>query len=404
MRICLFGTRMDLASGHSRPAFELASGLMDRGHDVRILSTALHPASRARHAESLARSPHLGRVPVDRPFAGLREILQDWRRSREVLRGLLVDCDLVHGFSLYATSILNMLAPVRIPHILSLNTDFRPPVRDYLTMLAHAPFYFRQLRYSAGLSIPTLLLKHSFFRFERIICWTSYLHEKLLSLGIPVERLARIPVGIDMARFDLRARRDSEGSPLFLYSGALSSLRGIRVLMRAFRIVKGVEAGARLVIADRGPHTINDVPMHAREERRLLQQIAEYGLRDSVVRTESGGDLSAWTNACDAVVLPFNTTIGYSQPPLTLLEAMAHARPVISTRLGSIPEYIQDGVSGLLVEPGDADGLARAMLELTPEAGRTMGRNAGLQIEANHNWEPIVKKTESIYLETLQLH
>ena len=395
---------MDLASGHSRPAFELASRLMDRGHEVRILSTALHPASRARHEECLTQSPNLGRVLVDRPFAGLREILQDWGRSREVLRNLLVDCDLVHGFSLYATSILNVLAPVRVPYILSLNTDFRPPFRDYLTMLAHAPFYSRQLRYWAGLSTPALLLKRSFLRFERIICWTGFLHDRLLSMGIPVEKLARIPVGIDMASFDLQARRHTEGSPLFLYSGALSSLRGIRVLIRAFRIVKGVEANAKLVIADRGPHTVNDVPMHAREERRLLQQIAEYGLGDSVVRTEFGGDLSAWTNACDAVILPFNTTIGYSQPPLTILEAMAHGKPVISTRLGSIPEYIQDGVSGLLVEPGNPERLAQAMLELTPEAGRNMGRNARIQIEANHNWEPIVKKTESIYSETLQQH
>ena len=135
MRICLFGTRMDLASGHSRPAFELASGLIDRGHDVRILSTALSPSSQARLDESLARSPHLARVTLHRPFAGLRDLVQDRLRSRDLIRSVLADCDLVHSFSLYAAILLNMRAPVQVPHILTLNTDFRPSLRDYVTMV-----------------------------------------------------------------------------------------------------------------------------------------------------------------------------------------------------------------------------------------------------------------------------
>ena len=101
---------MDLASGHSRPAFELASGLIDRGHDVRILSTALSPSSQAKLDEGLARSPHLRRVPVHRPFSGLGELFQNPLRSRDLIRSMLADCDLVHGFSLYATSVLNVLS------------------------------------------------------------------------------------------------------------------------------------------------------------------------------------------------------------------------------------------------------------------------------------------------------
>jgi glycosyltransferase involved in cell wall biosynthesis len=227
------------------------------------------------------------------------------------------------------------------------------------------------------------------------------LHDKLLSLSLPAEKLARIPVGIDLTSLDFQVKRDPVGSPLFLYSGVLSRLRGIAVLMHAFRIVKDAEGGARLVIADRGPHTVKDLPIYAQELRHLSRQIEDYGLRDSVTRSEFGGDLSAWTNVCSAVVLPFNTTIGYSQPPLTLLEAMAHAKPVISTRIGSIPEHVPDGVSGLLVEPGNAESLAKAMLELTPESSQRLGQNARLQIEANHSWEHIVEETEAIYSSTL---
>ena len=137
--------------------------------------------------------------------------------------------------------------------------------------------------------------------------------------------------------------------------------------------------------------------MHAGEKRRLKRLIAEYRLTDSLLLTHFEDNLSPWINACDAVVLPFSTTIGYSQPPLTILEAMAHAKPVISTRIGSIPEHVEDGISGILTEPGDAAGLARAMIRLDPMAQREMGENARRQIEANHDWDDIAAMTEKIY-------
>ena len=49
------------------------------------------------------------------------------------------------------------------------------------------------------------------------------------------------------------------------------------------------------------------------------------------------------------------------------------------------------------MEPADAEGLARAMLEITPEKGRRIGRNARLQIIANHDWEQVVERTEAVY-------
>jgi glycosyltransferase involved in cell wall biosynthesis len=68
----------------------------------------------------------------------------------------------------------------------------------------------------------------------------------------------------------------------------------------------------------------------------------------------------------------------YENMPNTLLEALSLGQPVIASRIGSLTELVDDGVNGLLVDPGDSTGLARAMtrLALEPETAAAMGRAA----------------------------
>jgi glycosyltransferase involved in cell wall biosynthesis len=401
MKICFFGTRMDLISGHSRPAFELASSLIARGHEVRIISTTLSAERLARHESMLARFPKLARIPVERPFVSLQGMISQRRRTKSVLEAVLADCDLVHGFSFNATSVLLTLSPIRIPRILSVNTDIHPPRWDYLRVLASAPFYLQQARFIAGMLVPGAFIKNRLARFDRIICWSAYMRDRLRGLGVPDGRLSTIPIGINRSRFDLEARQEVRGSPVFLYAGLLSSLRGVPTLIRAFGDVIRSAPDARLIIADRGPHTPGDVPVHTWEQRHISRLIVETHLAGSIVIRPFQESLSGWFNACDAVVLPFSTTIGYAQPSLTLVEAMGHAKPVISTSVGSVPEYIEDGVSGILAHPGDAAGLARAMARFDPEAGREMGKTARRRIESLPGWDDIAAMTEAVYADAV---
>ncbi len=69
--------------------------------------------------------------------------------------------------------------------------------------------------------------------------------------------------------------------------------------------------------------------------------------------------------AGDGFVLP---SIHSEDMPLAILDAMALGKPVVSTRLAGIPEEVEDGVTGLLAEPGDAEGLADALMRLTKDA------------------------------------
>ncbi len=84
--------------------------------------------------------------------------------------------------------------------------------------------------------------------------------------------------------------------------------------------------------------------------------------------------------------------------PLAVLEAMAHGRPVVATRVGGIPDLVEDGATGFLVEPGDVDGLRAALLRLLadPELRRRLGNEARRRVR-RCSWETVAAETLDAY-------
>ncbi len=89
--------------------------------------------------------------------------------------------------------------------------------------------------------------------------------------------------------------------------------------------------------------------------------------------------------------------------PVSLLEAMAHAKPIVSTRIGAIPETIRDNESGFLIEPGDTADLAKKIIKLldSPNLRRKLGKNAFREIKEKHNPRKVADKYLNVY-ENLQ--
>ena len=85
--------------------------------------------------------------------------------------------------------------------------------------------------------------------------------------------------------------------------------------------------------------------------------------------------------------------------PLCVLEAMAHGRPVVATAVGGIPQLVEDGRTGLLVEPGDAEALRSALERLLsdPELRRRMGRAARARVQRMCSWERVTDETLAAY-------
>jgi glycosyltransferase involved in cell wall biosynthesis len=160
--------------------------------------------------------------------------------------------------------------------------------------------------------------------------------------------------------------------PEVLFVGRLSAEKGIRTLVDATR-------GLNLVVAGDGPlrslvpDALGFVPHE--EVQRLLARAA-------------------------VVVLPSHR----EGLPMVLLEAMAHGRAVVATPVGGVPSLVEDGVTGLLVPPGDAKALREAIERLLadPELRRRLAETARAKVSELCSWERVTEATLDAYASALR--
>jgi starch synthase len=98
--------------------------------------------------------------------------------------------------------------------------------------------------------------------------------------------------------------------------------------------------------------------------------------------------------ACPSVYEPFG---------LINLEAMACETPVVASAVGGILEVVEDGKTGVLVEPGRPDVLAAAIRSVLddPARGRAMGRAGRLRVEAQFSWASVAERTRDVYADAI---
>jgi glycosyltransferase involved in cell wall biosynthesis len=176
--------------------------------------------------------------------------------------------------------------------------------------------------------------------------------------GVPAERA--IPRG---SREELRRALGSEDGFMILASGRLAPQKGVEYLVRAAPRIRDEVPGARIVIAGDGPL-----------EQRLSRLAVELGVEETVRFLGFRSDVAELLGACDLVVLP-SLWEGLS---ISLLEAMAAAKPIVTTALGSNREVTDDGRAARLVPAKDVDGLAAAVMALagSPSEREELGRTA----------------------------
>jgi glycosyltransferase involved in cell wall biosynthesis len=141
---------------------------------------------------------------------------------------------------------------------------------------------------------------------------------------------------------------------------------------------------------------VGDGPLRAEVERALHA----HGLGESCRLLGARGDVAALVAALDVFVL----TSRSEGLPFVLLEAMALERPVVATAVNGVPEIIEDGVTGLMVERDDGEALARAVLRLLADAdtARAMGRAGRRRVQACFTASRMVAQTEALYRDLLR--
>lgn len=122
----------------------------------------------------------------------------------------------------------------------------------------------------------------------------------------------------------------------------------------------------------------------------LRKEIRRRRLQDRIHLAGFVEDAHEWMAACSFVVLPSHL----DGMPLVVLEAQALGKPVIASRVGSVPEMIEDGQTGILCEPGDIDGFANAALRLldSEELRVSMGEAGRERVRCSFSEETMLKR------------
>ncbi len=157
--------------------------------------------------------------------------------------------------------------------------------------------------------------------------------------------------------------------------GVIHPAKGQDVLIRAAARIRAVFPSFNVLLIGQVFHR-NDESY----ETKLKALASELGIKDNIIFTGFRADVFALIQALDVFVHP---AVFRDPLPRTLLEAAACGRPIVATRTGGIPEIIDDGISGILIEPGDAAALAAAVISLLqhPHEARCLGEAARKKIE-----------------------
>lgn len=176
-------------------------------------------------------------------------------------------------------------------------------------------------------------------------------------LGVPLNKIAVIPSGLDTDKYSVSSDRSrirsslglSDKQHLVLYIGRLRPVKGVDRGLKGFKKVLEKHPTAHLALAGEG------------EQSRALQSLAsELGIYDNVTFLGVRNDLPEILSASDSVLIPSRN----EGLPRVAIEAMAAGKPVIATEVGGTPEAIIDGVTGILVMPNDINQMGNAISHL----------------------------------------
>ena len=181
--------------------------------------------------------------------------------------------------------------------------------------------------------------------YDRIIPVSNAVEEKLANSGVPKSMMTVAKAGVPDAPEAIRTAR-SDGQLRVGFFGRLVREKGVDVLLKA---VKGTPNATAEIFGD-GP---------ARTE---LGNIArELGISDRSTFHGYVSDVHLAMADVDVVAVP---SLWDEAFPYTILEAMAAGKPIVASRVGGIPEVVEDGVTGRLFERGEASGFANVLAEL----------------------------------------
>jgi glycosyltransferase involved in cell wall biosynthesis len=384
MRVLQIHKKFRLTGGADTFFFKTCDLLAEHGHEVAHFSTR-HPQNRpspfAGYFVEGFTEEGVGHLNVAQKakvfFNGIYSF--DAKRSlSQLLEDFKPDLAHAHGFNYQLSpSIFDAFRGSGIPLVVTLH--------DYYIICGAGTLYvdgalcercrggrhYNLLRHSCYWNLPASLMAtlshyvhdalHSWSVASKLLAPSRFLQGKLVEFGIPASSIAHVPIFIDFSEEPV----ENKWAPEYvLYFGRLDQNKGIEVLLQAIKTVD-----CRLLLIGEGP-------LSGWVEEQCA---ASGGKLRRITFVSSREELRQYIQRAAFSVVP---SVWYENQPATILETYAMGRPVIGSRLGGIPELIDEEQTGLLCETGNAPDLAekiRFLLE-RPELCREWGRNGNRKL------------------------
>jgi glycosyltransferase involved in cell wall biosynthesis len=244
------------------------------------------------------------------------------------------------------------------------------------------------------------LLRYNLAAADAVICVSEPARAHLIEAwGPDPDKVVVIPNGVDVARFrpdpDARAAvREQLGAgdaPMIAFVGSFFEWHDLGTLIDAFALLRAAHPETRLVLAGDG-----------RQRQAMERRASDLGVDRAVHFTGllPHGDVPRLLGAADVAVAPYPAL---KDPlwlsPLKLFEYMASGCAVVASDAGQVGQVIQDGRNGLLVRPGDAASLARALEQVVRDSALRvrLGRQAREDAVQHHSWSRYIDRLESLF-------
>ncbi|MGH2796419.1 MAG: glycosyltransferase [Solirubrobacterales bacterium] len=227
-------------------------------------------------------------------------------------------------------------------------------------------------------------------RSDAFVCVSGEDRRRMIEVeGIDPDKIVLMPNAIPAptAIGDRNVRRELEiedGDPVVGTVCVLRPQKALDVLLRAAVRLRPEFPGLRVLVVGDGP-----------ERRRLESLRTALELEDTVQLLGRRSDVSELITAFDVAV----SSSDYEGTPLAVMEYMAAGLPIAATRVGGVPELIDNGVHGLLVDPREPDSLAASIAHLLRDrvAAKRMGEGARERQRREFGLEGAVERLEMLY-------
>jgi len=363
MRILIATPQIGHAWGGSGTYVYELSSVLGRSHDISIVTAGSEPSVPGA-ADVRAISPAVG---VMGTYALFQISLR--RRFSELVRDIKPDVMLVNHTEM--SDLLCPRGPSVPPVVVTAHTSLRTQVQSALAGRFRGNSLDRSEVALLSLSAALLPVEAVYWRRTRHAIFVSnWIRREILgSLSTNLRASVVIPNGVSMqslsTELPLPVPEGNDGPMQIVFVGRLLATKGLAVLFAALRRL--LDLDWRCVVVGPGPAA------------SWTRKAREFGIGSRVQflgQLDRSLVLRIMKNSDIFVIPSFSESC-----PYTLLEAMRCSLPLVASRVGDIPEILEDGRGGLLFDPGDSEGLAhRLRMLLTDERLRTTLRNGAREI------------------------